>query len=207
MTDEEIKTLKGIAYEALVAWDSDRDSRVGKILAALAGRLPRYRSDIDALLLGAGPQTGWHRLQYLITTWRERAAAPSIESADSELSVQRCADELKHEMDVVIGGIDMAGIDRIGVDEPGRSEAQEVVWYGPHACAICGETIVKAARESGGAEFDPPKHLMRVFQRGSESCVPEIVYPAIWTPHVHNPDSHPSDPSVAPPGLTQGEKS
>lgn len=36
------------ANDALQAWDADRDSRVGKLLAALAGRLPGYRADVDA---------------------------------------------------------------------------------------------------------------------------------------------------------------
>lgn len=41
--------LTAIANEALKAWDEDRDSRVGKILAALAGRMPGYRADVDDL--------------------------------------------------------------------------------------------------------------------------------------------------------------
>ncbi len=58
-------------------------------------------------------------------------------------------------------------------------------WYGPHACAVCGVEIVKASREQGGAEFEPPERLMRVFQRGSESSNPDLVYPMVWKPHVH----------------------
>lgn len=63
--------------------------------------------------------------------------------------------------------------------------AENTVWYGPHACAVCGVTIVKAAREQGGAEFEAPARLMRAFQRGSEAGDPELVYPMTWKPHVH----------------------
>ncbi len=62
---------------------------------------------------------------------------------------------------------------------------ETVVWYGPHACEVCGVTIVKAARESGGAEFEPPARLMRVFNRGAEAGDVDTVYPAVWMPHVH----------------------
>ena len=41
--------LKRIAAETYQEWDSDNDSRVGKLLAALAGYRPKYRADIDAL--------------------------------------------------------------------------------------------------------------------------------------------------------------
>lgn len=74
-------------------------------------------------------------------------------------------------------------------------EKQEIVWYGPHACSVCGVTIVKAAAESGGEELEPPKRLMRAFHRGSESGDPDLVYPATWKPHVHNPDSSALNPT------------
>lgn len=64
-------------------------------------------------------------------------------------------------------------------------------WYGPHACAVCGVTIVKAAREQGGAEYEPPDQLMRVFARGAENGNPDLVYPMAWKPHVHRP--HPGN--------------
>lgn len=44
-----LRELKRIAGEAFDAWDADRDSRVGKMLLALAGNKPGYRADIDAL--------------------------------------------------------------------------------------------------------------------------------------------------------------
>lgn len=47
---EPIEVLKKAADEALAAWDADKDSRVGKLLASMAGRLPGYRADIDAVL-------------------------------------------------------------------------------------------------------------------------------------------------------------
>lgn len=59
-------------------------------------------------------------------------------------------------------------------------------WYGPHACGVCGVTIVKAATEQGGAELEPPESLMRVFRRGSETGNVDLVYPQTWTPHVHH---------------------
>ena len=46
------------------------------------------------------------------------------------------------------------------------------IWYGPHACEVCGVVIVKAAREHGGAEFNYPVGL--------------TIYPNhAWAPHVH----------------------
>lgn len=38
-----------IAKEARLAWDADKDMRVGKILIALSGKAPGYRADIDAI--------------------------------------------------------------------------------------------------------------------------------------------------------------
>lgn len=46
------------------------------------------------------------------------------------------------------------------------------IWYGPHACEVCGVSIIKAAREHGGAEFNYPVGL--------------TIYPNhAWAPHVH----------------------
>ena len=61
----------------------------------------------------------------------------------------------------------------------------QTVYYGPHACEECGATIVKASRDHGGAAFDVPAHLLRVFERGAEAGNVDIAYPATWTPHVH----------------------
>lgn len=61
------------------------------------------------------------------------------------------------------------------------------VWYGPHECAVCGITIVKQAVEAGGAEYEPPDALMRVYRRGAECGNVDVVYPAIWKAHVHDP--------------------
>lgn len=47
--------LTRIAKEAYAAWDADRDSRVGKILASLAGFTTGYRADIDALRAALAP--------------------------------------------------------------------------------------------------------------------------------------------------------
>lgn len=65
-------------------------------------------------------------------------------------------------------------------------EKKEVIWYGPHSCSVCGVIIVKAAMESGGEELEPPARLLRVFNRGSESGDPDLVYPTTWKPHVHD---------------------
>lgn len=67
----------------------------------------------------------------------------------------------------------------------------ENVWYGPHNCEVCGVTIVKASREQGGSEFEPPARLMRVYRRGSESDDVDVVYPMVWKPHVHGVDTRP----------------
>ena len=61
-------------------------------------------------------------------------------------------------------------------------------WYGPHDCAVCGVTIIKAAMGEGGAEFEPPAQLMKIFARGAESGNPDVVYPMKWRPHVHLPE-------------------
>lgn len=54
-----LETVFLTANEALTAWDADQESRVGKLLAALAGRNTGYRSDIDqihaAYRRGSGP--------------------------------------------------------------------------------------------------------------------------------------------------------
>lgn len=50
---EELKAALGlcrsVAEEAHADWDNDKDSRVGKILIALSGRLPKYRTDTDQI--------------------------------------------------------------------------------------------------------------------------------------------------------------
>lgn len=44
-----LKSFVKIADEAATEWDNDNDPRVGKILIALSGGAPGYRSDIDAI--------------------------------------------------------------------------------------------------------------------------------------------------------------
>lgn len=63
---------------------------------------------------------------------------------------------------------------------------EEIVWYGPHECGVCGVIIIKAALDQGGEEFEPPPILKRVFDRGSECGNPNIAYPMIWKHHVHD---------------------
>lgn len=46
--------LTRIVSEIYAEWDSDHDSRVGKMLSALAGCRPRYRADIDTLRAALG---------------------------------------------------------------------------------------------------------------------------------------------------------
>jgi hypothetical protein len=65
-----------------------------------------------------------------------------------------------------------------------EKQMTETIWYGPHACQSCGVTIVKAAREQGGAEFEPPARLMQVYHRGSEAQQVDLVYPQVWAPHI-----------------------
>lgn len=70
-------------------------------------------------------------------------------------------------------------------------------WYGPHDCSECGGTIVKAAIEDGGAAFDIPERLLKVYQRGAESGDVGVVYPTTWTPHVHRVNNdRPSPPQA-----------
>jgi protein involved in temperature-dependent protein secretion len=45
-----LKSVHSVAGEAFDAWDSDNDMRVGKILNALSGGIPGYRSDIDEIV-------------------------------------------------------------------------------------------------------------------------------------------------------------
>ncbi len=68
----------------------------------------------------------------------------------------------------------------------------ETVWYGPHACEVCGAEIVKAAIEDGGAMFDVPERLKRIYHRGSESGDVDVCYPMTWPPHVHKTERGPS---------------
>ncbi len=44
-----LEAVKRIAKEAHGNWDRAEDHRVGKILWALAGGMPKYRADIDAI--------------------------------------------------------------------------------------------------------------------------------------------------------------
>lgn len=44
------KALRKVISDAVEAWDNDNDSRVGKIIYALDGRVPRYREDTDLIV-------------------------------------------------------------------------------------------------------------------------------------------------------------
>lgn len=44
-----LRSFAAIAAEAHKEWDADNDHRVGKILRALSGDMPKYRADIDAI--------------------------------------------------------------------------------------------------------------------------------------------------------------
>lgn len=79
----------------------------------------------------------------------------------------------------------MAGTRGAGVDEAGRTTQDAIISYGPHACEVCGITIIKAAREQGGEELEPPARLMEIYVRGSMNSNPHVVYPMTWTPHMH----------------------
>jgi hypothetical protein len=48
-TYEALAGVPGIGRDAWKAWDSDDDSRTGKIIIALAGGSRGYRSDTDAI--------------------------------------------------------------------------------------------------------------------------------------------------------------
>ena len=110
--------------------------------------------------------------------------------------------------DAINAGIGVSPIAEVLVRLKERPMEMESVrtWYGPHACEVCGVTIIKAAREDGGAEFEPPERLMRVYRRGSESADVDLVYPMTWKPHVHDMEAAKNWPAPtsadAPPSLT-----
>ena len=58
-----------------------------------------------------------------------------------------------------------------------------MVFYGPHECSVCGETIVKGAIEDGGQALNPPELLLRIYRRGSEAGNVDVTYPMTWAPH------------------------
>lgn len=62
--------------------------------------------------------------------------------------------------------------------------SDDTIWYGPHACDLCGETVVRADLHGGGQRFDVPELLLHIYRRGSESGNVEITYPMTWQPHV-----------------------
>ena len=74
-------------------------------------------------------------------------------------------------------------------------EANETVFYGPHACDECGAEIVRAELARGGQKYDIPAHLARVFHRGAESGNVDVVYPTVWAPHVCQPGRRVGEPS------------
>lgn len=45
-----LRYMRGLADEVHSHWDADNDSKVGKLLLAMSGRLPKYRDDIDKVL-------------------------------------------------------------------------------------------------------------------------------------------------------------
>lgn len=53
MTHNPAEALRKIADEIFERWD--KDQRSGKLLTALAGRLPGYRADVDAVLAALSP--------------------------------------------------------------------------------------------------------------------------------------------------------
>jgi hypothetical protein len=53
----------------------------------------------------------------------------------------------------------------------------DLLYYGPHPCADCGDIIVKTSHDDGGLAFDAPPDLLGH---------PAIVYPNTrWLPHIH----------------------
>lgn len=64
-------------------------------------------------------------------------------------------------------------VDSVGLVHHVLTAWENVVFYGPHACAECGQPIVKAALQQGGQEFDAPEGP---------------IYPNTrWTRHDHGP--------------------
>jgi len=47
--EQALRTFVTISFEAHLEWDADNDSRVGKLLLAMAGKLEGYRGDITAI--------------------------------------------------------------------------------------------------------------------------------------------------------------
>lgn len=44
-----LKASRKVSADAFGFWNTDQDSKVGKILRAMSGDLPRYRNDIDSI--------------------------------------------------------------------------------------------------------------------------------------------------------------
>ena len=53
-----LQSVPRIASEAFNYWDADEDHKVGKILRALSGGLPGYRSDIDQIVQAGKEECG-----------------------------------------------------------------------------------------------------------------------------------------------------
>lgn len=80
-----LRQATAIANEAQDEWDADNHGRVGKILLALAGFLPKYRPDTDAI--HATLQAEGTRQVMLDTVHREAVAmATRLQKARSELA-------------------------------------------------------------------------------------------------------------------------
>jgi hypothetical protein len=191
-------------------------------------RLQRRADHLAARLQCAadGIDMAFDRAEYRSLTWAiEQLGAPSAHDGDSGRYVHWCRKQATEHGDCALSliracvNINDSGIDaavewareaghygRLALrqtpigNEKGEqmTETNDVIYYGPHACSVCGETIVKASAEHGGAEFDPPAALMRIYQRGAESGNVDIVYPQTWKPHVHGSGT-PLDPASASP--------
>jgi hypothetical protein len=82
---EALRQAVAIANEAQDEWDRDNHGRVGKILLALAGFLPKYRPDTDAI--HATLQAEGTRQVMLDTVNREAVAmATRLQNTRSELA-------------------------------------------------------------------------------------------------------------------------
>jgi hypothetical protein len=57
---EALQEVVKLANQAHDHWDNDRDAKVGKILLALSGHMPRYDKRIDAIHAAIAKATGEH---------------------------------------------------------------------------------------------------------------------------------------------------
>lgn len=73
----------------------------------------------------------------------------------------------------------------------------EPIFYGPHACEVCGETIVKGSKASGGHEFNA--------QHPTDIIYPNTHPDLTWVAHEHKKPTTPATPKTSRRGNTESD--